>query len=147
MTGTELVHIPYKGQYIPDLVTGQVQVVFSPIPQVLELIRTDKLRQLAVTTPKRLASLPEVPTIGEFVSGYEASGWYGLAAPRGTPGEIINKLSEAMRMALADPKLQARLTDLGVDAMPMTPSEFEKFTAGETDKWAKVIKTSGLKLE
>jgi len=147
MTGTELVHIPYRGPYVPDLVTGQVQVVFSPIAQVLELIRTGKLRALAATTPKRLTSLPEVPTVGEFVPGYEASGWYGLGAPKGTPGEIVNKLSEAMRVALADPKLQARLADLGVEAMPMTPTEFEKFIAAETDKWAKVIKTSGIKPE
>jgi tripartite-type tricarboxylate transporter receptor subunit TctC len=147
MTGTELVHIPYRGPYIPDLVAGQVQVVFSPIPQVLELIRTGKLRVLAATTAKRVASLPEVPTIGEFVPGYEASGWYGLGAPRGTPGEIINKLNDAITVSLADPKLQARLADLGVDPMPMTPAEFETFIAAETDKWAKVIKTSGMKPE
>jgi tripartite-type tricarboxylate transporter receptor subunit TctC len=91
--------------------------------------------------------LPDVPALGEFVPGYEASGWYGLGTPKGTPGEIINKLSEAMNIALADPKLQARLTDLGVDPMPMTPAEFEKFIAAETDKWAKVIKTSGIKPE
>jgi len=147
MSGTELVHIPYRGAYIPDLVSGQVQVVFSPIPQVLELIRTGTLRALAVTTAKRLDSLPDVPALGEFVPGYEASGWYGLGTPKGTPGEIVNKLSEAMNVALADPKLQARLTDLGVDPMPMTPAEFEKFIAAETDKWAKVIKTSGMKPE
>ena len=147
MTGTELVHIPYRGAYMADLIAGQVQVVFSPIPQALELIRTGQLRALAATTPQRLASLPDVPAVNEFVPGYEAAGWYGLGAPKGTPGEIINKLSEAMNGALADPKLRARLNDLGVEPMPMTPADFEKFIAAETDKWAKVIKTSGIKPE
>jgi tripartite-type tricarboxylate transporter receptor subunit TctC len=147
MTGTELVHIPYRGAYMADLIAGQVQVVFSPIPQALELIRTGQLRALAATTAKRLETLPDVPAVGEFVPGYEAAGWYGLGAPRGTPGEIINKLSEAMTGALADPKLKARLNDLGVAPMPMTPADFEKFIAAETDKWAKVIKTSGIKPE
>jgi tripartite-type tricarboxylate transporter receptor subunit TctC len=147
MTGVELVHVPYRGAYMPDLIAGQVQVVFSPIPQVLELIRTGQLRPLAVTTPRRLESLPDVPGVSEFVSGYEAAGWYGLGAPKGTPGEIINKLSNAMNVALADPKLKVRLNDLGVEPMPMTPAEFENFIAAETDKWAKVIKASGIKLE
>ena len=132
---------------MPDLISGQVQVVFSPIPQVLELIRTGKLRALAATTAKRLESLPDVPTVGEFVPGYEASGWYGSAAPKDTPGEIVNKLSEAMNAALADPKAKARLNELGVEPMPLTPAEFEKFIAAETDKWAKVIKSSGIKPE
>src|SRR5215468_6792196 len=91
MTGTELVHVPYRGAYMPDLIAGQVQVVFSPIPQALELIRTGQLRALAATTPKRQESLPDVPAVSEFVPGYEAAGWYGLGAPRGTPGEIVNK--------------------------------------------------------
>ena len=147
MTGTELVHVPYRAAYIPDLISGQVQVVFSPIPQVLELIRTDKLRALAVTTQKHLESLPDVPTVGEFVPGYEASGWYGLAAPKNTPRDIINDLSEAMNVALADPKAKARLNELGVEPMPLTPVEFEKFITAETDKWAKVIKSSGIKPE
>lgn len=147
MTGTELVHVPYRGAYMPDLIAGQVQVVFSPIPQALELIRAGQLRALAATTPKRLESLPDVPAVNEFVPGYEAAGWYGLGAPRGTPGEIINKLSEAMNGALADPKLKTRLNDLGVEPMPMTPAEFEKFIGAETDKWAKVIKASGIKPE
>jgi tripartite-type tricarboxylate transporter receptor subunit TctC len=147
MTGTELVHVPYRAAYVPDLISGQVQVVFSPIPQVLELIRTGKLRALAATTPKRLEALPDVPTIGEFVPGYEASGWYGLAAPKDTPGEIVSKLSEAMNAALADPKAKIRLNELGVDPMPLTPDAFEKFIAAETDKWAKVIRSSGIKPE
>ena len=145
MTGIELVHVPYRGDYMADLLAGQVQVVFSPIPQALELIRTGKLRALAATTAKRLEALPDVPAVDEFVPGYEAIGWYGLGAPKDTPAEIIDKLSEAMNAALADPKLKARLADLGVEPMPMTPADFEKFIAAETDKWAKVIKTSGIK--
>jgi tripartite-type tricarboxylate transporter receptor subunit TctC len=111
------------------------------------LRRPGPRRARPATTAKRLETLPDVPAVGEFVPGYEAAGWYGLGAPQGTPGEIINKLSEAMTGALADPKLKARLNDLGVAPMPMTPADFEKFIAAETDKWAKVIKTSGIKPE
>jgi tripartite-type tricarboxylate transporter receptor subunit TctC len=144
MTGTNLVHVPYRGVYISDLLSGQVQVAFNPIPQVLELIRTGKLRALAVTTAKRLEALPDIPAMGEFVPGYDAAGWYGLGAPRGTPAEIITKLNEAMNAALVDPKAKARLAELGVEATLMTPAEFAKFIADETDKWAKVIKTAGI---
>ena len=147
MTGTELVHVPYRGAYMADLIAGQVQVVFCPIPQALELIRTGQLRALATTPAKRLEALPDIPAVGEFVPGYEAAGWYGLAAPKDTPDEIVNKLNEAMNVALADPKLKARLNDLGVAPMPVTPAEFGKFIAAETDKWAKVIKSAGIKPE
>jgi tripartite-type tricarboxylate transporter receptor subunit TctC len=144
MTGVNLVHVPYRSVYIADLLAGQVQVVFNPIPQSLELIRTGKLRALAVTTAKRLEALPDIPAVGEFVPGYEAAGWYGLGVPKNTPAEIINKLNEAMNAALADPKAKARLAELGVEARPMTPAEFAKFIADETDKWAKVIKVAGI---
>ena len=144
MTGTNLVHVPYRGVYISDLLAGQVQVAFNPIPQALELIRTGKLRALAVTPAQRVEALPNVPAVGEFVPGYEAAGWYGLGLPRSTPAEIIDKLNEAMNAALADPKAKARLAELGVEAKPMTPAEFAKFIADETDKWAKVIKTAGI---
>jgi tripartite-type tricarboxylate transporter receptor subunit TctC len=137
--------VPYRGTYVTDLMAGQVQVAFTPMPQALELIKTGKLRALAVTTVKRQAALPDVPSIGETVPGYEASGWYGLAAPRNTPADVVNKLSEALNAALADAKLQARLSDLGVEARPMTPAQFGTFIAGETDKWAKVIKSAGIK--
>jgi len=147
MTGTALVHVPYRSAYMPDLLTGQVEVVFSPIPQALDLIRNGKLRALATTTAKRLDALPDVPTVGEFVPGYQASGWYGLGAPRNTPGDIVNTLSEAMIAALKDPTLQMRLADLGVEPMPLSPAEFKGFVAAETDKWAKVIKTAGIRLD
>ena len=110
------------------------------------MIRDGKLRALAVTPAKRSAALPDVPSIGEFVSGYDAFGWYGLGAPSKTPAEIINKLSDAMSAALADPKSKARLADLGVEPMPLTSAGFAKFIADETDKWAKVIKSAGITL-
>jgi tripartite-type tricarboxylate transporter receptor subunit TctC len=147
MTGVDLVHVPYRNNYMPDLLTGQVQVVFGPTASTLELVRSGQLRALAVTTAKRLGVLPDVPTLGEFVSGYEAFGWYGLGVPRNTPTEIVNKLNDAMNAALADPKSKARLVDLGVEPMPLTSAGFAKFISDETDKWAKVIKFAGIKAE
>jgi tripartite-type tricarboxylate transporter receptor subunit TctC len=147
MTGVDLVHVPYRGNYMPDLLTGQVQVVFGVTATALELIRSGKLRALAVTTAKRVDALSDVPTVSEFVPGYEAFGWYGLGVPRNTPIEIVNKLSEEMNAALADPKARARLVDLGVEPMPKTAAEFGKFIGDETDKWAKVIKSAGIKAD
>ena len=146
MSGIKLVHVPYRSNYMPDLLAGQVQVVFNPIAQALPLIREGKLRPLAVTPAKRSAALPDVPSIGEFVRGYDAFGWYGLGAPRNTPAGIINKLSDAMNAALADAKSKARLADIGVEPMPLTSAEFAKFITDETDKWAKVIKSAGIKV-
>ena len=146
MAGVDLVHVPYRGNYMPDLLAGQVQFAVNPIPQALELIRSGQLRALAVTTNHRLAAL-DLPTVAETVPGYEALGWYALGAPKNTPAEIVDKLNAATNAALADPKLQARLADLGVEPMPMTPAEFRKFIAGETDKWTKVIKSAGVVLE
>jgi tripartite-type tricarboxylate transporter receptor subunit TctC len=147
MTGVDLVHVPYRNNYMPDLLTGQVQVVFGPSASTLELVRSGQLRALAVTTAKRLGVMPDVPTLGEFVAGYEAFGWYGLGVPRNTPTEIVNKLNDAMNAALADPKSKARLVGLGVEPMPLTSAEFAKFISDETDKWAKVIKSAGIKAE
>src|SRR5262245_3898892 len=147
MTGVNLVHVPYRSVYISDLLTGQVQVVFNPIPQSLELIRSGKLRALAVTTAQRLEVLPDIPAVGEFVAGYEAAGWYGLGVPKNTPAEIVNKLNETMNAAVADPKAKARLAELGVEARPMTPDEFGKFIADETEKWGKVIRAANIKPE
>jgi tripartite-type tricarboxylate transporter receptor subunit TctC len=143
-SGIKLVHVPYRSNYMPDLLAGQVQVVFNPIAQALPLIQEGKLRPLAVTPAKRSAALPDVPSIGEFVPGYDAFGWYGLGAPRNTPAGIINKLSDAMNAALADANSKARLADIGVEPMPLTSAEFAKFIADETDKWAKVIKSVGI---
>jgi tripartite-type tricarboxylate transporter receptor subunit TctC len=144
MTGTKLVHVPYRGNYMPDLLAGQIQAVFNPIAQGIDLVKTGKLPALAVTTPKRSAALPDVPTIGEFVPGYEAFGWYGLGAPRGTPAEIIKTLDEATNAVLADPKSLARLEQIGVEPMPMNAAAFAKHVADETEKWAKVIKAQGI---
>jgi tripartite-type tricarboxylate transporter receptor subunit TctC len=147
MTGVDLVHVPYRGNYMADLLSGQVQVVFNPIPQALALIKDRKLKVLAVTTTHRLKSLPDVPTVAETVPGYEALGWYALGAPKNTPVEIVNKLNAATTKALADPKLVARLADLGVEPMPMSPVEFNAFVGRETEKWTKVIKGAGVVLE
>lgn len=147
MTGVDLVHVPYRGPYMPDLLSGQVQVVFNPIPQSLEFVRSGKLRALGVTTAKRLAALPDVPTVSESVPGYVATGWYGIVLPKGAPAEIVDKLDAALKAALADAKLQAQLADLGVAPMAMTPADFAKFIDTETEKWAKVIKFAGVKVD
>jgi len=144
MAGVDLVHVPYRGVYMTDLMAGQVQVVINPIPQALELVRTGKLRALAVTTLKRLDALPEIPTVSEFVPGYEALGWYGLGMPKATPVEIVNRINAAMNKALADPKAKARLADLGVEPMSMTAAQFTKFVGSEADKWTKVIRAAGV---
>jgi tripartite-type tricarboxylate transporter receptor subunit TctC len=147
MSGVNLVHVPYRGVYISDLLAGQVQVVFNPIPRSLELIRSGKLRALGVTTAQRLEVLPDLPAVGEFVAGYEAAGWYGLGVPKNTPAEIVTKLNETMNAAVADPKAKARLAELGVEGRPMTPDEFGKFIADETEKWGKVIRSVNIKPE
>ncbi|HEY2530501.1 MAG TPA: tripartite tricarboxylate transporter substrate binding protein [Xanthobacteraceae bacterium] len=147
MSGISMVHVPYRGNFVPDLLGGQVQVVFAPITHLIEYVRTNRLRALAVTTAMRSEALPDVPAMAEFVPGYEASGWYGIAAPKPTSTEIIEKLNGEINAALADPKLKARLADLGSVAMQMTPAEFEKFIAAESQKWAKVIKAANIKPE
>jgi len=147
MAGVNLLHVPYRGNFIPDLLSGQVQVVFAPITHLIEYIRAGKLRALAVTSASRSAALPDVPTMGEFVPGYEASGWYGIGAPKNTPTEIIDRLNKETNAALADPKMKARLADLGAVPMSMTPAEFGKFIAGETEKWGKVIRAANIKPE
>ena len=147
MAGVDLVHVPYRSSYMPDLLSGQVQVVINPIPQSMEYVRTGKLRALGVTTAKRLEALPDIPTVGEFVPGYEAVGWYGLSAPKNTPAEIVNQLNEATNAALADPGLKARLAALGVVPMSTTPAEFAQLIAGDMEKWTKVIKFAGIKPE
>jgi tripartite-type tricarboxylate transporter receptor subunit TctC len=144
MAGVNLLHVPYRGNFMPDLLGGQVQVLFAPITHSIEYIRTGKLRALAVTSATRSAALPEIPTVAEFVPGYEASGWYGIGAPKNTATEIIDRLNKEINAALADPKMKARLDDLGAVPMSMTPAEFGKFIAAETEKWAKVIKAANI---
>jgi tripartite-type tricarboxylate transporter receptor subunit TctC len=147
MAGVDMVHVPYRGSFLPDLLGGQVQVVFGPIAQLGELIRTGKLRALAVTTASRSAALPDIPTVGEFVSGYEASAWYGVGAPNNTPSEIIGRLNKEINLVLSDPKIKDRLADLGFIPMPMTPVEFGKLIADETEKWGTVVRAANIKPE
>jgi tripartite-type tricarboxylate transporter receptor subunit TctC len=147
MTGVNMVHVPYRGNApaLTDLVGGQVQVMFDNMPTSIEHIRAGKLRPLAVTTTARSDVLPDLPTVADFVPGYEASGWFGIGAPRNTSAEIINKLNSEINAGLADPKFKARLADLGSTALVFSPVEFGKHLADETEKWAKVVKFSGAK--
>jgi tripartite-type tricarboxylate transporter receptor subunit TctC len=149
MTGVDMVHVPYRGAApaTADLLGGQVQVFFTGVANSVEYIKTGKLRALAVTTATRLQALPDIPTVSEFVPGYEASTWYGVGAPKKTPTEIISRLNKEINASLADPKLQARLADLGTTALAGSPADFGKLVADETDKWAKVVKFSGAKPE
>ncbi|MFZ0840188.1 MAG: tripartite tricarboxylate transporter substrate binding protein [Xanthobacteraceae bacterium] len=149
MTGINIVHVPYRGSSaaFPDLMTGKVHVMFDNLPGSIEFVRSGQLRALGVTTAKRSDVLPDVPAIGEIVPGYEASVWYGIAAPRATPPDAIDTLNKAMAVALADPKMKARLAELGGIPMPMSPDEFGKLVADETEKWAKVVKFAGISVE
>jgi tripartite-type tricarboxylate transporter receptor subunit TctC len=147
MAGVGILHVPYRGvaPAIADLLGGQVQVIFGTMPAVIALVKSGKLRALAVTTAARSDQLPDVPAIGEFVPGYEASQWYGIGAPKGTPAEAIGRLNRETNAVLADPKMQARLAELGASVLPGSPADFGKLIADETAKWAKVVKLSGAK--
>ena len=147
MAGVNLVHVPYRTNYMTDLISGQVQFVVNPIPQSMEFVKAGKVRALAVTTTARLAALPDIPTVAEFVPGYEALGWYGIGAPKDTPAEIVGTLNRALTAALGEAGPKARLADLGVEPMPMTPAQFAKFIASENDKWSKVIRTADIRLD
>jgi tripartite-type tricarboxylate transporter receptor subunit TctC len=147
MTGVKLVHVPYRGSQFPDLLSGQVQITFNPLPSSLNFINTGKLRALAVTSATRQAVLPDVPTVGESVPGYEGTAWFGIGVPKNTPKEIIDKLNREINAGLADPKLKARLIELGGVPMAVTPAEFGKFIADETEKWGKVVKSANLKVK
>ena len=139
--------MPYRsaGLALTDLLAGQVQVGFPSLPSAIEYARTGKLRALAVTTATRSEELPDVPTVGEFVPGYEASSWYGLGAPKATPAEIVDKLNTEINAVFTEPKFKARLADLGGTPFPGSPAEFGNFIADETEKWAKVITFAGLR--
>jgi len=149
MTGVQITHIPYKGSApaLTDMIAGTVHVMFDNMPSSLPHIQAGKLRALAVTTSKRSDALPDVPTVAETVPGYEASAFFGMSAPKGTPPEIIDKLNKEINAGLADPKVRARLADLGGILIPGTPADFGNVVAEETDKWAKVIKAGGVALE
>jgi len=147
MAGVNMVHVPYRGQApaLTDLLGGQVQVMFATVASSIEYIRAGKLRALAMTTSMRSDVLPDLPTVGEFVPGYEASQWYGVGVRKGTPSEIADKLNKEVNAGLADPKMRARLADLGGTALAGSPAEFGKFIADEAEKWAKVVKFAGIK--
>ena len=149
MAGVDMIHVPYRGgaPAMTDLMGGQVQVVFNPVPESMEVIKAGRLRPLAVTTATRSEVLPDVPTLGEFVPGYEASAVAGIGVPEKTPAEIVNKLNKEINAGLADPKLKARFADLGAAVFAGSPSDFDKFMAEETEKWAKVVGFSGVKAE
>jgi len=147
MAGVDLVVVHYRASFFPDLLGGQVQVTISPIPSSIDFIRAGKLRALAVTTALRQEVLPDIPTVGEFVPGYEATAWFGIGAPKNTSAEIIDKLNKEINAALADPKNKARLANLGGDVLVLSPADFSKLIAGETEKWGKLIRTLNIKAE
>jgi tripartite-type tricarboxylate transporter receptor subunit TctC len=149
MTGLNLTHVPYRGgaPAISDLLGGQVQVILNPLPETIEHIKAGRLRALAVTTAERAPPLPDVPALKEFLPGFDASSWYGIGAPKSTPVEIVTRLNTEINAAVNEPKLKARLQDLGGMVITGSPSDFGKLIADETDKWAKVIKFSGVKAE
>jgi tripartite-type tricarboxylate transporter receptor subunit TctC len=138
---------PKLEHQLANLLAGQVQVLFDNIPGSIGHIKNGKVRALGVTGSKRVAAIPDVPTIGETVPGYEVSIWYGIAAPRGTPPKIVEKLNQAVNAVLGDPKLQARLAELGGEPMPMTPAQFGKLVAEETERWGKLIRAANIKAE
>ena len=145
MAGVDMVHVPYRGvaPALTDLLGGQVQVIFVSTAASIEYIRSGKLRALAVTSATRTDVLPNIPTVGEFVTGYEATGWFGIGAPMNTPAEIIDRLNNEINAALRDPKIVARFADLGGTELALSPADFGKLIATETDKWAKVVKFAG----
>jgi tripartite-type tricarboxylate transporter receptor subunit TctC len=149
LTGIEMQHVPYRGGALAlnDLIGGQLQVMFDTMPESIGFIRAGTLRALAVTTAERAAVLPDIPRVSDFVPGYEASAWYGIGAPRNTPVEIVDTLNREIRAGLADPKINARLVDLGGTIFASSPGEFSKFIADEVEKWAKVVKFAGVKPE
>ena len=149
MTGVDVVQVHYRGSgpALPDLISGQVQAMFEAVASSIGYIRAGKLRPLAVTTATRLEVLPDVPTVGDFVRGYEASGWYGLAAPKNTPAEIVARLNAEINAGLADPRMKGLFADLGAAVLPGSPADFGKLLAEETKKWGKVIRAANIKAE
>jgi len=147
LTGINMIHVPYRGSApaLTDMISGQVQVMFDNIPTSIEHIRAGRLHVLAVTGTTRSDLLPDVPTVADFIPGYEASAWYGLGAPRGTPPEVIDKLNKTVNQILADPAVKKRFADMGATLISTTPADFGKLMADETEKWGKVVKFSGAK--
>jgi tripartite-type tricarboxylate transporter receptor subunit TctC len=149
MAGVNLTHVPYRSEALalPDLLGGQLQVMFGTMPASIEYIRAGKLRALAVTTAARSEALPDIPTVGDYVPGYEASAWWGVGTPKNTPAEIVDKLNKEINAPLVDPKMKVRLADLGGTVLPGSPADFSNLIAVETEKWAKVIRAANIKAE
>ena len=149
LTGTKMLHVPYRGATpaLTDLMSGQVQAYFATVPGTLEHIRSGRVRSLGISSATSLDALPDVPPIGNFVPGYETSNWYGLGVPRGTPAEIVERLNKEVNAGLADPRLKARLNEVGGTVLTGSPADFGKYIAEETEKWAKVLQFSGTKAE
>jgi len=147
MAGISMLHVPYRTSVFPDLLSGQVHVLFSPIPAAVGYIKAGSLRPLAVTSAKRQDTLPDIPAVGDFVTGYEANGWYGIVAPRNTPAAIVDKLHSEVNASIADPKVKDRLTELGATAFAGSSADFAKFIAEDIDKWSKVIRAANIKPE
>jgi tripartite-type tricarboxylate transporter receptor subunit TctC len=149
LAGVEMRHVPYRGAgpALTDLLGGQVQMMFDIMPSSIEYIRAGKLRALAVTTATRSEALPDLPTVGDFVPGYEASAWLGVGAPRNTPADVVGKLNKEINAVLSDPKMRVRVADLGGTVLAGSPTDFGKLVVDETEKWAKVVKLSGAKPE
>jgi tripartite-type tricarboxylate transporter receptor subunit TctC len=147
MAGVKLTHIPYRSSQFPDLLSGQVQITFNPLPSSLDFIRAGTLRGLALTGATRSDALPNLPPLGEFLPGYEATAWFGIGAPKATPPAVVETLNKEINAALADAQFKGRLTDLGGEPMPLSISDFSRFIDSETEKWAKVVKFSGAKAE
>jgi len=149
MAGVDLIQVPYRGAApaLTDILGGQVQVYMGAGSGSLESVKAGRLRALAVTSEHRWGALPDIPTIGEFLHGYEASTWFGIGAPKNTPVEIVDKLNKEINAAVADHKIKARLAGLGVEPMPMTPADFGKFIGDETEKWGKVIRAANIELQ
>jgi len=147
MTKIQLVPVHYRTSYVPDMLAGQVQLVFSPIPTTIQQIRAGKLRALAVTSEIRSQALPEIPTIGEFVPGYGVSTWNGLVAPKNTPPQITEKLYKEIDAVLADPEITARFADVGSVPKSMSPADFSKFIVEDTEKWAKIIQAANIRMD
>src|SRR3954451_16191711 len=149
MTGTQMQHVPYRGSApaLTDLLGGQIQLMIETTPPSLEHIRAGRFRGLAVTTLTRAEALPDLPTVSDFVPGYEAISWYGTSAPKNTPADIVDKLNKEINAGLADPKLKARLAELGGTVLPGSPADFAKFIAAETEKWGKVVRAANMKAE
>ena len=147
MAGINMVHVPYRGEApaLTDMLGGQVQAMFGTMPASIEYVRAGKLRPLAVTSARGSELLPDLPTVGDFVPGYETSAWQGIGAPKNTPAEIINKLNKEINAGLADPKIKTRVADMGGTVLTGSPADFGKLIADETEKWGKVVKFSGAK--